>query len=179
MPRTHGAAGGPAASASDGASDSAACEPGGEIEVSVRTLDSLVGADTPALIKIDVEGSELDVLRGARSLLTSAASPVVLFEHCGHSAAFGVTPAQIREFFGDLDYRIFLLDGALTPWDSDELPPTPNVVAARDVDAVRRRLAAPSHAAAVAPVEVTVQYLAPDVGLPTGSTLSSVPTGAP
>ena len=103
---------------------------------------------------------------------------MVLFEHCGHSATFGVTPAEIRAFFRDLGYRIFLLDGALTSWDSDELPPTQNVVAARDVDAVRRRLAAPSRAAAVAPVDVTVQYLSPHVGAPTGAAVAGVPTGA-
>ena len=35
---------------------------------------------TPRLIKIDVEGYEFDVLKGARDLLRRAESPAVLFE---------------------------------------------------------------------------------------------------
>ncbi len=94
------------------------------ISVPVTTLDELVGDDPPALIKIDVEGSELRVMQGARRLLSEAA-PVLLFEHAGHSEHFGITPAQVRAFLGDLGYSIHLLDGHLTPWTSDELPPRP------------------------------------------------------
>ena len=65
------------------------------ISVPVTTLDELVGDDPPALIKIDVEGSELLVMQGARRLL-SAAAPVLLFEHAGHAQHFGITPAEVR-----------------------------------------------------------------------------------
>ena len=102
------------------------------ISVPVTTLDALVGDDPPALVKIDVEGSELRVMQGARGLLSGTA-PVLLFEHAGHSEHFGITPAQVRAFLGGLGYSIHLLDGHLTPWTSDELPPTPNVIACRDV----------------------------------------------
>jgi FkbM family methyltransferase len=132
------------------------------IPVDVTTLDDLVD-EVPALIKIDVEGSELLVLRGARRLLTASEpkhSPVLLFEHCGHGAQFGISPADVRSFLAELDYHIFLLDGALTSWESDELPTTPNVVAARDIAAVRSRLDSPGGAPAVAPVPVRVSYRA-------------------
>lgn len=129
------------------------------ITVPVTTLDSLVGDDPPALIKIDVEGSELHVMEGARGLLTSAGTaPVLLFEHAGHSAHFGITPAEVRAFLRDVGYSIYLLDGALSPWHSDELPPTLNVIACRDVAAVRARLDSPGGAPAVPPVRVDVAY---------------------
>jgi len=127
------------------------------ISVPVTTLDELVGDDPPALIKIDVEGSELLVMQGARRLLTDVA-PVLLFEHAGHSQHFGITPAQVRAFLGGLGYSIHLLDGHLTPWTSDELPPTPNVIACRDVGSVRARLGSPGGAPAVPPVRVDVEY---------------------
>ncbi len=62
-------------------------EPTGEIEVSIRRIDSMVQAQeipAPQVIKIDVEGAELDVLRGAADVL-SASRPRVFLE--AHSAA--------------------------------------------------------------------------------------------
>ena len=132
---------------------------GTSITVPVTTLDELVGGDPPALIKIDVEGSELLVMKGARRLLTDAATaPVLLFEHAGYCAHFGITPAEVRAFLTEVGYSIYLLDGELSPWHSDELPPTLNVIACRDVAAVRARLESPGGAPAAPPVRVDVVY---------------------
>lgn len=132
---------------------------GSSITVPVTTLDELVGDDPPALIKIDVEGSELLVMKGARRLLSDAATgPVLLFEHAGYCAHFGITPAEVRTFLTEVGYSIYLLDGELSPWHSDELPPTLNVIACRDIAAVRARLESPGGAPAVAPVRVDVVY---------------------
>jgi FkbM family methyltransferase len=129
------------------------------IMVPVTTLDELVGGDPPALIKIDVEGSELLVMKGARRLLTDAATaPVLLFEHAGYCEHFGITPAEVRSYLQEVGYTIYLLDGELSPWHSDELPPTLNVIACRDVAAVRARLDSPGGAPAVPPVRVDVEY---------------------
>ena len=127
------------------------------IKVAVQTLDEMLGGSAPNLIKIDVEGTELSVLRGARHVLVTH-GPVVLFEHCGHGNSFGVTPADVRAFLADVGYRIYLLDGHLTPWDSDELPPVPNVVAAKDIGAVHERLRSSGGAPAVPPVRVRLTY---------------------
>jgi FkbM family methyltransferase len=129
------------------------------ITVPVTTLDELVGHDPPALIKIDVEGSELLVMKGARRLLIDAATaPVLLFEHAGYCEHFGITPAEVRSYLREVGYTIYLLDGELSPWHSDELPPTLNVIACRDVAAVRARLDTPGGAPAVPPVRVEVDY---------------------
>lgn len=53
-------------------------------EVDVLTLDSLIEARTAAesiLIKIDVEGHELDVLAGAKQLLARVRAPTWILEH--------------------------------------------------------------------------------------------------
>jgi len=65
------------------------------IEVPVVRLDDLVPADRPVrIIKIDVEGAELGVLRGATGLL-SRWRPWVLFEHGSAAAAYGTRTADI------------------------------------------------------------------------------------
>ncbi|MGO8825833.1 MAG: FkbM family methyltransferase [Acidimicrobiales bacterium] len=127
------------------------------ITVPVTTLDELVGADPPALIKIDVEGSELLVMKGARRLLEGY-GPVLLFEHNGYCAHFGITPPEVRSFLTEAGYTMYLLDGSFTPWHSDALPPTLNVIATRDIAAVRSRVDSPGGAPVAPPVRVDVQY---------------------
>ncbi len=70
------------------------------IDVELKTLDSIVGDEEKIdLIKIDVEGAELGVLKGAKNLLLRC-KPVVIFE-CGIGASefYGTKPEAIFAFF--------------------------------------------------------------------------------
>jgi FkbM family methyltransferase len=83
----------------------------------VRTdqLDSVLPADARVdFVKIDVEGGELGVLRGARRVLETS-RPRVLFEHGrGASEFYGTTPELVYGFLVDeCGYRIYTLDGWL------------------------------------------------------------------
>jgi FkbM family methyltransferase len=131
----------------------------GSITVVVETLDDLVGADGASLIKIDVEGAELEVLQGAVGLLDGPNPPVLLFESVGHSELFGHSEAEVMGFVRDHGYQVLLLDGNLTPWDGDQAAPTDNVVATKDPAALRRRLAEPGGATVTAPVGVQVSFV--------------------
>lgn len=75
-----------------------------KIDVKVVELDTLLAGDEGpfGLLKIDVEGTELAALRGARKLLARD-HPTVLFEH------LATTPgtADLHAFFTDLGYRIY------------------------------------------------------------------------
>src|SRR5437588_2385506 len=54
-----------------------------ELKVATATLDSLLvegTIGTPGFIKMDVEGAELRVLRGAQRLLASDNAPMIMFE---------------------------------------------------------------------------------------------------
>ncbi len=58
-----------------------------QIEVRVSTLDrELAAGPAPGVVKIDVEGGELDVLRGGRETL-GRARPLIVFEHVAEAAA--------------------------------------------------------------------------------------------
>ena len=81
------------------------------ITVQVSTLDREVGALSPSVIKIDVEGAELDVLEGGRSLL-SEVRPLVIFEHVVQaSSMYGAAPAGPWELLSELGYEIFAVTG--------------------------------------------------------------------
>ncbi len=80
------------------------------IEVQTARLDDLVPEDrSPALIKLDVEGAELGVLRGADRIL-SKDQPIVVFEHgVGAANHYDTTPRAVHDLFTGHGYEVFLL----------------------------------------------------------------------
>ncbi len=82
-----------------------------EITVEVTTLDAVVGDSAVAFVKIDVEGAELGVLRGATQVLTRC-RPVVVFEHgLGAADFYGTNPGQVFDLLRGCGLRIGLLEG--------------------------------------------------------------------
>ena len=86
-----------------------------EHTVPVETLDRLIPPEvTPSLIKIDVEGGELGVLRGGLETLRRS-RPIVVFE-CGLGGAdsYGSNPEDIYSTItAEAGLRVFLLDSWL------------------------------------------------------------------
>jgi FkbM family methyltransferase len=86
-----------------------------EISVATARLDDLVprGARVD-LVKIDVEGGEVGVVRGASDLLARC-SPVVVLEHGGDRVVreYGVTTDDLWRELARHDYRLWVLPGFL------------------------------------------------------------------
>lgn len=85
--------------------------------VRCSTLDGLLvdAIRPPTLIKLDVEGSELAVLRGAAGVLAAKQSMWVIEVNSETSAAFGYAPAELLEPFFD-DFAVYrLAAGGLLP----------------------------------------------------------------
>ncbi len=86
------------------------------IECDGDTLDNFVsvGNTPPSLIKIDVEGAEVDVLQGAHGILAQY-HPLVLCETHGQAAARGV-----HEILCEHAYELFLVHNGVRPINSVE-----------------------------------------------------------
>lgn len=103
--------------------------------VSLRRLDSIVGANRPLMIKMDVEGYEEAVMRGAQGLLGDSCLKVIELET--------VTP-YIETTLYQYDFRQAYYDPfrrALTT-SPNSLPSANNAVFVRDWDFVEGRLVA-------------------------------------
>jgi FkbM family methyltransferase len=83
-----------------------------EISVATERLDDVLEEGyAPALIKIDVEGAELGVLRGAVETLHRH-RPFVLFEHgVGGADLYDARPGELFDLLASCRLRIFDLEG--------------------------------------------------------------------
>lgn len=91
------------------------------IPVQIRRLDDLVPPGLKiSLLKIDVEGAEWGVLKGAAQMLERD-RPLVIFEYGkGASDRYGTTPQMIMELFSGLGMLLYTLPSYL----GDETPLT-------------------------------------------------------
>lgn len=82
------------------------------VTVKTRPLDELVEEHglKPKLIKIDVEGAELLVLRSAEQTIRKY-QPTILVEHGSAAVGYGESPATFYDCVTDLGLRIFNFDG--------------------------------------------------------------------
>lgn len=83
---------------------------GQEIRVPIQTLDEVMSresVDSARMLKIDVEGWEIEVLRGASTFLSSSRAPILCIEH---SVPLCGTKGAIFDFILDINhYQVFRL----------------------------------------------------------------------
>jgi hypothetical protein len=75
-----------------------------------RLDDALDAGYAPDLLKIDVEGAEGLVLRGAQATLERH-RPIVVFEHGAHAERFGMTSEEIHDLLVAAGLRVLDIDG--------------------------------------------------------------------
>jgi FkbM family methyltransferase len=100
-------------------------------EVPIESLDTAVGERIPALIKIDVEGYEAQVLRGARRVLADSQLQAVLTENRSGPVLDMLASAGLHEVAYDGFGRKLLAPGAI---------PMANALFLRDADFVQSRV---------------------------------------
>jgi Met-10+ like-protein len=80
------------------------------VEVRVDTLDALIGARVPVLIKIDVEGFEMEVIHRAKHALESPTLLGVIMELNGSGIRYGFDDRTRHGMMLDIGFRPFRYD---------------------------------------------------------------------
>lgn len=90
-------------------------DPAGRVAVETCAIDTLVDSrkiEPPDVVKIDVEGAEMDVLQGMVKVLRAQAPIVILELDDETETACEKKVSLCRSFLGDLDYRMARLPNA-------------------------------------------------------------------
>ena len=114
------------------------------INVEVGTLDDVLRGASPALMKIDVEGFELPVIRGAHATLSNSALHSVVMELNGSGRRYGFDEAEIVSLMHGYGFRAHSyepFERRLIP-RADAAPATANILFVRNVHHVAGRIAA-------------------------------------
>ena len=84
------------------------------IQVDLRKIDEIIPSDIPVrLIKIDVEGAEMSVLKGGVQTINKW-KPLIMFEFgIGASDIYGTDPDEMYHFFSKMSYVIYTLESWL------------------------------------------------------------------
>ena len=112
--------------------------------VDIHTLDSHCAERPPLAIKVDVEGFELEVLNGAREVLSGADLKLIVIEMNQSGMQYGVDDAQLREMLAEFGFRRYLY----RPFDrrfveaGDEIVSEGNAIYLRDLEFIAARVAA-------------------------------------
>lgn len=78
-----------------------------EIKVPLRKLDDLVSSDNVDVIKIDVEGAELGVLRGSTNLLNNC-RPIIMFESGEMDDVPQFPKKEMHQFLTSHNYAVII-----------------------------------------------------------------------
>lgn len=112
----------------------------GTLTVRVCTLDEVVGDTPPALIKIDVEGFETEVLRGAARTLASPTLKAIIIELNGAGSRYGYDEQKIHAHLIGLGFAPYTYDPLARMLHPLDTYGTHNTIYLRDVPAVAERL---------------------------------------
>jgi FkbM family methyltransferase len=110
------------------------------ISVLIQTIDDIVENNIPSLIKIDVEGYETEVLKGANSTLSNPILKAIIIELNGSGGRYGFDEKEIHATLTALGFKPYLY----LPFERKlvEIPTfgSYNTIYIRDIDFVKTRL---------------------------------------
>lgn len=120
-----------------------AADVGNHVTVPVTTLDAAFAEACPAILKIDVEGYETEVVRGGRRLLREAGLMAVVMEFNGSGAKYGYDELTLRSELREFGFSPFIyapFERRLKPLINEQERVTDNIIFARSLDVLAARL---------------------------------------
>lgn len=110
------------------------------ITVAVSALDKVLNDRDPVLLKIDVEGFETEVLKGASRTLACRDLKAIIIELNGSGTRYGYDESQLHQTLLDLGFAPFQYNPAKRELISIDTFGTHNTIYVRDIEFVSERV---------------------------------------
>lgn len=113
------------------------------VRVPVTSVDKILENESPSMLKIDVEGFETPVIRGAHETLKKASLHTVLIELTGHGARYGFDESDIPNTMKNFGFTTYTYDPFQRELKSldGKLNSSVNTLFIRNIDEARARVA--------------------------------------
>ncbi|TAE28701.1 MAG: FkbM family methyltransferase [Cytophagales bacterium] len=112
----------------------------GTIDVEINTLDNVLKGRQPILLKIDVEGFETEVLKGAEKALIQKELKAIIIELNGSGQRYGYDEAKIYDKLLDLGFMSYQYDPFTRKLIEINTSGAHNTIFIRDLNFVSDRL---------------------------------------
>jgi len=116
-----------------------------QVIVPVVPVDSLLDGGIPSLLKIDVEGFEMSVLKGMVRTLASPLVKAIIIELNGSGARYGFDDQAIHDLLLSLDFQAYQYDPFTRSLKVSLSYGSHNTIYCRDMEFVRERTASAPH----------------------------------
>ena len=110
------------------------------IEVPIKSVDEIIGINIPTLIKIDVEGYETEVLKGAINTLNNINLKAIIIELNGSGGRYGFDEKDIHDLFVSLNFIPYEYEPYLRKLKRVDTFGLYNTIYVRDIDFVESRI---------------------------------------
>ena len=110
------------------------------IEVPIKSVDEIIGINIPTLIKIDVEGYETEVLKGAINTLNNINLKAIIIELIGSGGSYGFDEKDIHDLFVSLNFIPYEYEPYLRKLKRVDTFGLYNTIYVRDIDFVESRI---------------------------------------
>lgn len=111
------------------------------INVSIEVLDDILqDTKSPILLKIDVEGFETEVMKGASKTLAKSDLKAIIIELNGSGARYNYDEREIHKTLINLDFKPFIYNPKERKLTEVEKFGAHNTIYIRDLDFVKQRL---------------------------------------
>ncbi len=110
------------------------------IKVAVNTLDDMLEDKAPSLLKIDVEGFETEVIRGAKNTLDKKQLKAIIIELNNSGARYGYDEKKIHESFLGAGFEPYIYDPLMRRLTKAATFGFHNTIYIRDLSFVENRL---------------------------------------
>lgn len=110
------------------------------VEVTVETLDAIFHSEIPVLLKIDVEGFEMSVLRGAKNILGNSALSAIIIELNTSGLKYGYTDQEIMDVLLLSGFQPYSYDPFQRKLSSGQYKGEGNMLFIRDTELANKRV---------------------------------------